>query len=447
MIKINKGLNVPIKGAPEQVIHEGAAVTRVALIGPDYVGMKPTMLVQEGDTVQQGQALFEDKKNPGVLFASPGTGVVEQVNRGAKRAFESIVIRLEGEGTYQFDSFAQEDLPGLSREQVVDTLRNTGMWPAFRQRPYSKVPPVDAVPEAIFITAMDTNPLAADPTVVLNEKSQEFENGLQVIRHLTQGNVYLCQSPGVKIPGAYNEFLKVEEFAGAHPAGLPGTHINKLEPVSESKTVWHIGYQDVIAIGEVFVTGVYPVERVVALSGPTVSEPRLIRTRIGACLDELVAGQLTEVENRVVSGSVIYGRKAEGTMGYLGRYHLQVSALEEGRQRDLLGWQSPGFKKFSIRKVFASAANPNATFAMTTSTEGSKRAMVPIGMYEDVMPLDIIPTYLLRALLTGDTEQAKALGALELDEEDLALCTFVCPGKSDYGVLLRNILNTIEKDG
>lgn len=451
MITIKKGLDIPIAGEPEQVIHAGPEIARVALIGPDYVGMKPTMLVQVGDQVKLGQPIFTDKKNPGVPFTSPGCGKVVELNRGARRAFQSVVIELDGDEEETFRSFGDADLSALGREEVQKNLVDSGLWTALRTRPFDKVPAIDSVPHSIFVTAIDTEPLSADVGLVIAEEESSFVHGLQVLRHLTDGKVFLTQQPGVKIPGASLDFILVEEFAGPHPAGLPGTHIHHLDPVSMNKTVWHVNYQDVIAIGKLFDTGRLSVERIISLAGPVVNEPRLVRTRLGASVGDIVNEQLCEVDRRVISGSVISGRAAVGVFGFLGRYHYQVSALAEGREREFMGWQMPGFNKFSVKKTFASAIysliGEKKRFEMTTDTGGSKRAMVPVGSFEQVMPLDILPTFLLRALLTSDTDQAQALGCLELSEEDLALCTYVCPGKSEYGPLLRNCLEIIEKEG
>ncbi|MFQ5734653.1 MAG: Na(+)-translocating NADH-quinone reductase subunit A [Planctomycetaceae bacterium] len=448
MIRIRKGLDLPIAGEPDQIVHEGPAVSSVGLVADDFVGMKPTLEVAEGDRVKLGQLLFTDKKNAGVRYTSPGAGIVASINRGEKRKFLSLVIDLDGEDEETFPSFPDADLTTLSRDQVRDTFVQSGLWTAFRTRPYSKVPAVDAAPRSIFITAMDTNPLAAAPEPIIVESERDFIFGLQVIRHLTDGKVFFCKRPGERLPGEDLGFLSVEEFEGPHPAGLPGTHIHFLDPVGETKTVWYIGYQDVIAAGRLFVTGRLPVTRIVSLAGPAVRKPRLIRTRLGANLSDLTRDQLQLGENRVISGSVLSGRAAGPPTDFLGRYQLLVSSLREGGEREFLGWQRPGLNKFSIKRVFASAfTGMNRRFAFTTSLEGSPRAMVPIGMYEDVMPLDIIPTYLLRALIVGDNEQARALGCLELDEEDLALCTFVCPGKTEYGPLLRRGLETIEREG
>ncbi|MDA0588405.1 MAG: Na(+)-translocating NADH-quinone reductase subunit A [Planctomycetota bacterium] len=446
MLRITRGLDLPITNAPEQKIYDGPPIRSVALLSADYFGMKPTMAVAIGDTVKRGQLLFEDKKNAGVRFTSPVAGRVADVIRGAKRAFHSVVVEVDGDDEVTFASYP--DVTALTREQVVANLNESGFWTALRTRPFSRVPGLDEKPHSLFITATDTNPLCARPEVIITERGDEFRAGVQVLSHLTDGKVFLVSCPGVTLPGEELPGIDAIEVEGPHPAGLPGTHIHLLDPVSESKTVWHIGYQDVIAIGHLFRTGKLDSSRVISLAGPGVKNPRLVRTVTGAAASDLTDDQLNTGEMRVISGSVLSGRTMDAPNNFLGRYHVQVSALVEGREREFLGWQKPGFDKFSIKRVFASSIfGRNQKYNFTTSTGGSRRAMVPIGMYEDVMPLDILPTFLLRALIMGDTEQAAALGALELDEEDLALCTFVCPGKYDYGPLLRDNLTMIEKDG
>jgi len=443
-IKVKKGLDLPITGAPEQTIEEGAAITQVAVIGSDYNGMRPTMAVKEGDDVALGQLLFEDKKTPGVRYTSPGSGKVVAVNRGAKRALQSVVIALSGDAEERFEQFSEIAPDQLSREQVRDKLVASGLWTALRTRPFSKVPSPESTPHSLFVTAIDTNPLSADPQVVLAGHEADFTLGVQLLSKLSDGPTYLCKAPGASINGGGGQEV---EFAGPHPAGLPGTHIHFVDPVGANKTVWNINYQDVIAVGKLFSTHRLSVERTIALAGPQVERPRLIRTRVGAQLSELTGGQLRAGENRIISGSVLSGRAAAGPFDFLGRYHLQVSVLAEGREREFLGWQKPGVDKFSVKNVFASKLFPGKLFNFTTSTEGSDRALVPISSYEGVMPLDVVPTFLLRSLITGDTEQAQLLGALELDEEDLGLCSFVCPGKHEFGPLLRKNLEQIELEG
>ncbi len=446
-ILIKKGLDLPIAGEPEQIVEESPPVRHVAVTGLDFPGMRPTLAVAEGDAVTLGQPLFHDKRQPGVSHTAPGSGIVVAINRGARRVLQSVVIQLSDEqtevGKLDIDVAPAE----LTRSQVRDKLVQSGLWVSLRTRPFSRTPPVDDTPAALFVNAMDTNPLAADPQVVLAGRERAFVAGLEALAHLTDGPVYLCRAWGASIPGDQVDRLQVAEFSGPHPAGLSGTHIHFIQPVGPQRSVWTIGYQDVVAVGHLMTTGRLAVERVVAVGGPGVSRPRLLRTRLGACVSELVAGRLHAGDLRLVSGSVLHGRTATGPLDFLGRYHMQVTALPEGRQRELLSWQMPGFDKFSVKRVFASRVLPGKRFSMHTSLGGSARAMVPIGSYEAVMPLDMLATPLLRALVVDDTEQAQALGCLELDEEDLALCTFVSPGKVDFGPVLRRNLDTIEQEG
>ncbi|WP_369602284.1 Na(+)-translocating NADH-quinone reductase subunit A [Hahella sp. SMD15-11] len=447
MIRISKGLDLPIAGAPKQVIEAGHPVKRVAVIGFDYHGMKPTMAVQPGDRVKRGQLLFSDKKNEGIKYTAPASGVVAEINRGERRVFQSLVIDVEGDEAVQFKRYEKAELSSLEREAVVEQLIESGEWTAFRTRPFSKVPAKDAEPHSIFVTAMDTHPLAADPAVILAEAGEDFENGLWVISTLTRGKVFVCTRPGVELKLPANGIVQQETFDGPHPAGLAGTHIHFLDPVDEHKSVWTIGYQDVIAIGRLFTTGERSAERVIALAGPSVKNPRLVRTLTGASLADITEGELLPGKHRVISGSIFGGRTGRGPVAYLGRYANQVSCLEEGDKKEFMGWLSPGKDKFSLLNIYISKFIKPARYRFTTNTNGSERAMVPVGTYEEVMPLDILPTQLLRALIVGDTEMAAKLGALELDEEDLALCTFACPGKYEYGPILRDVLTRIEIEG
>ncbi len=454
--RIRKGLDLPIMGEPDQTIHVARSPARVALLAADYVGMRPALAVQPGDAVRRGQLLFEDKKTPGVRYTAPAAGRVVAVNRGARRAFLSLVIALSpeecagrGDGEQPaFTSFTGRPAAALTAEEIRALLLESGLWTALRTRPYSKVPSPHTRPRAIFVTAMDTHPLAPSAETILADRGDDLAAGLACIARLSDGPTYLCTAPGSSlIPHAVDGVTPVA-FTGPHPAGTPGVHIHLLAPAHRERTVWHIGCQDVAAIGRLVRTGSLDVERVISLAGPGVRNPRLLRTRLGAATGDLIRDELHSGEQRVVSGSVLGGRTAAGEIdGFLGRYHQQVTVLQEGRERELLGWLAPGLNKFSVTNSFLSALSRTRRFAFTTTTNGSRRPMVPIGTYERVMPMDIEPTFLLRALITGDLEQAEQLGCLELDEEDLALCTFVCPGKYEYGPMLRDMLTRIEREG
>ncbi|MCU2393238.1 Na(+)-translocating NADH-quinone reductase subunit A [Enterobacter hormaechei subsp. steigerwaltii] len=447
MFRIRKGLDLPISGVPEQHVTTGASIHHVAIVGDDYVGMRPAMLVQEGDRVIKGQALFEDKKNPGVMFTAPASGAVVAIHRGERRVLQSVVIQIEGDEKREFARFDAADLVTLSHDAVQTQLLESGLWTALRTRPYSKTPVPGTVPAAIFVTAIDTNPLSADPQPLILAERNAFDAGLTVLTRLTPGKVHVCQASGGKLGGHPQGQVAFNEFAGPHPAGLVGTHIHFLEPVSLTKQVWHLNYQDVIAIGKLFTTGELCAERIIAIGGPQATQPRLVRTLLGADLTALLAGETKEGENRIISGSVLSGRHATGPMAWLGRFHLQVSVVLEGREKELFGWVLPGAEKYSVTRTTLGHFLRRKLFNFSTSTNGGERAMVPIGNYERVMPLDILPTVLLRDLLAGDTDGAQALGCLELDEEDLALCTYVCPGKYEYGPVLREVLTRIEQEG
>ena len=446
MIKITKGLDLPIKGSPQQTIQDGNKVTKVAILGEEYIGMRPTMHVQEGDVVKKGQVLFEDKKNPGVKFTAPAAGKVIEINRGARRVLQSVVIQLDGDDSEVFAKYSDSELTSLDAAKVQENLVNSGMWTAIRTRPFSKSPALDSKPHSIFVSVMDTNPLAADPLVIISERQNDFINGLHVIGCLTDGKVFVSKAAGTELKTGTAK-VDVNEFAGVHPAGLVGTHIHHLDPVGANKKVWHIGYQDVMAIGHLFTTGELDNRKVVALAGPESKNPRLVRTLLGADVTELTAGEINDGDMRIISGSVLQGNHAHGVHGYLGRFHNQVTVLLEGREKELFGWIKPGANQHSITRAYLGHLSPKKLFNMTTTTNGSDRSMVPIGNYERIMPLDILPTLLLRDMISGDTDGAQTLGCLELDEEDLALCTYVCPGKYNYGPILRDCLDKIEKEG
>ena len=446
-IRIKKGLNIPIGGQPEQTISDAARPGTVAAVATDVSGIRPRMAVQVGDRVGLGQTLYHDKRNPDVPFTAPGAGEVVEINRGARRALQSVVIRLDGDDAVDFESFRPDELATLDTQAVRDNLITSGLWTTLRTRPFSRIPAPDATPAAIFVTAIDTNPLAIDPAFIIDQNAEAFTHGLQVISRLTEGSVYVCTAPESGISCPDDEQFRHAEFEGPHPAGLVGTHIHFLEPVSLKKTVWHIGYQHVIAIGKLFTSGRLPTERVVALGGPMALRPRILRTRIGANTADLLRNETAPGPLRIISGSILSGHRAAGPLAYLSRYQTQLTVLTEGSPREFLGWMKPGMNRYSSMRAFAGHLLHRDKFNLTTTQNGSPRAMVSIGSFERIMPLDMLATPLLKALLVEDTDRAQQLGCLELAEEDLALCSFVCNGKHEYGAYLRMNLDEIEANG
>jgi Na+-transporting NADH:ubiquinone oxidoreductase subunit A len=458
--KIEKGLDLPISGKPLQVVRGTSPCSRVAVMADDFPGMKPRMHVEEGAQVKRGQVLFEDRKQPGVLHTAPGAGRVIAVHRGERRALQSVVIDLsDGERRGEpsddelasFESYTGSAPESLSADQIRALLVESGLWTAIRERPFEKVPSPETKAAALFITATDTNPLAPLPEVVLEDQLEDFRLGSRLVAQLVEGPTYLCVSEHSDLGDSVGEDVGVEHFAGPHPSGTVGFHIHTLKPVSRARSVWHLAYQDVAAIGRLFKTGKLDVSRVISIAGPNVEDPRLERSRVGACVSEAVSADLAKIaekEIRTIAGSVLSGKRAHGEIfDFLGRYDTQISLLEEDRENVFMGWLTPGATAFSVAGIYLSKIFKPKQYRFTTTTNGSLRAMVPIGQYEKVFPFDILPTFLLRALIVGDLERAEQLGALELSEEDLALCTYVCPGKVNYGPLLRKNLADIEKEG
>jgi len=446
-IVLTKGLDVPISGEPQQIIETSGPVTNVALKGDDYIGMKPTMEVAEGDRVKTGQLLFMDKKNEGVKYTSPATGKVIGVNRGAKRKFETVVIEREEDDYVSFLDPREKSAEECTDREIRSILQESGMWCAFRTRPFGKVPRLDSSPASLFITAMDTRPLAANPVVVIGADRENFALGLKIVAGLADVPTYLCLKDGSAIDVTPPETIETVEFSGPHPAGLPSTHIHMLDHAMESRIIWHIDYQDIIGIGHLFSTGFIPTEKIVSLAGPAVKKPRLIRIPIGADMHEVCAGEIVSTPTRMISGSILDGREINEFHHFVGRYHNQISALHEGSARSFFGWARLGSDRYSTKPAFISAMDRTRKFAMKTALWGGRRAIFPQGNYDKVMPLDIIPIALLKAIAVGDTEKSRNLGALELIEDDLALCSFVCPGKNDFEPMLRRVLSEIELEG
>ena len=428
LVKIKRGLDLPIAAAAPGPAQQAPAVSSVALVGPDYMDLKPSLAVAEGERVRLGDILFTHRKHPELCFTAPGSGTILAINRGARRRLLSVVIKLEGDDAVHFPAYPSDALDKLASNIIKESLLASGLWTAFRARPYNRIPVPDASPRSIFVTAIDTNPGAANPVAVIAEQAEAFCSGLRVINRLVTDKTYLCKARSADVPSVDMDSLVTVEFQGPHPAGLPGTHMHYLAPVTDQADLWHIGCQDVIAIGKLFRTGRLWTERIVAVGGPGIKNPRLVRTRSGANLDELLNGE--QLNNcRVISGSVLSGRQATRQTAHLGRYHQQISVLPEVDYPDL------------------AAPRAGQHRAMTTAIHGWPSGMLTVEAFDRVWPLHIPAIPLLRALLIKDTDTAVALGCLGLDEEDLALCSYVCPAKYDYGSALRATLNEIERAG
>jgi len=440
---IRKGFNIPLPGAvTDHVIVDGPAIKQVALKPQEAHGIKVKMLVQEGDVVKIGSPLFCDKRDPDVFFTSPGAGKVAAINRGDKRLALSVVINLADDQHADFGKLAFGDAG-----QVASSLQRTGLWTLLRQRPFDKVAESTAAPSSLFVTCTDTHPLAAPPLAILAGREEEFKAGLQVLRKLAP-QTFMCTAPGDDWSAMEVDGVNQHKFSGPHPAGNPGVHINALDPVSSKKTVWNIGFQEVAEIGHLVKTGQLPVSRVFAAVGPAFDKPTLVRTRRGVSTSELLAAHNLTGKLRAVAGSALSGDGATpgSPTAFMGCRDNQMCVLNDDPQKELLGWANPigsrhTFTNTALIKFFRSRHK------FDTDLNGGHRAIVPLGNWEEVMPMDIMPTHLIKALAAGDLEMAEKLGVLEVAEEDLALCEYLDQSKTEVTALLRAMLTRIEKEG
>jgi Na+-transporting NADH:ubiquinone oxidoreductase subunit A len=448
IFRIQKGYDIPISGKPEEALAEASRADQVGVKPPDIRGFNPRLRVQVGDQVQIGTPLAEDKNDARRLLTSPAGGQVIAINRGARRRIEEIVIKVSA-GAEESVQFPADGGEGIDRQTIVDRLLQSGLWLLLKQRPFGKICDPESIPQAVFVNAMNTAPLAANPAFQLQGKDVFLEAGLKVLSKLTDGKVHLCRaerlSPSIPCLEK-SQNAEIHQFSGPHPAGNVGTHIHHVEPVKKDRVHWALTAVDAAAIGQFFLEGKVPVERVVAVSGVGAPSAKYFRTRWGAPVSSLLGKDSNLSGMRVISGTVLNGDKVEPS-GYLGYYDTTVCVIPEGGKRHLLGWLMPGFGRRSFSKVFASTLIPNGNFQYDTSMNGDKRAIVPLGTYEAVMALDIQPTFLFKSILYGDLEEAEKLGLLECTEEDVALCSYVCHSKIDFCTLIRQGLDQFEKEG
>jgi Na+-transporting NADH:ubiquinone oxidoreductase subunit A len=445
-IKIKRGLDLPISGALRSTNPvQAPGAEQVALLPPESIGIKAKLLVEVGDAVKIGSPLYFDKLKEQAPFTTPAAGKVVAIHRGHRRAVMAVVVQVEG--AQEQVEFEALDPAKATRAELVEQLCRSGFWNCLRERPFDAIPAPDAAAQAIFITAADTQPLAPDPLLVLAGREDHFRAGLQALSRLTDGKTWLCTHGGdwskLQVDG-----VSQQDFAGPHPAGNAGVHIHHLAQVGPKTKAWHIGYQDVADIGELLSSGRIPTERLVALVGPAVNEPKMLRCLRGASLANICKDAINCEQPRVISGSALSGLITQpGTdTGFLGRYANQITVLNDQPKQRFLDWVNPFAKQHTITNTIL-AKFAKREFDYDTDLNGGPRAIVPIGSYEEVMPMDILATQMFRALAGNDLETAEKLGVLELAEEDIALCEYVCPSKIELGALLRQMLTRIIKEG
>jgi len=427
VIKTKKGLNLPISGNPSTEVDSSTAINSIAVLGSNYVGLKPTMMVDEGDAVFSGQKLFENKRNPGTFVTAPSSGIVKSINRGDKRRFLSLII--ETDITLDAIKF---DIDHYSNS--IDFLIDTGALSYFRSRPYNRMPELNTLPSAIFINACDTNPLSIDPHELIKLDQDLFNKGLHFIKSINSDIKTFCSYQNSNFDKSIKD-VRYSQFSGPHPAGLVGTHIHFLHPVGQNRSVWTISWQEVISLGHLLENKTLRSEKFISIGGPNANDPKILKIKYGSNLLELTAGKILE-NSRIISGSVLNGHTGEGVMNYLGAFDNQVSVLPDESNDILFNWVMPGLKLHSKLPVFLSSWIKPKEFKFNVSMNGGNRAIVPVASYQEIMPLNILTTQLLKSLVTFDIELGEKLGVLELAPEDLALASYVCPSKYDYQSIL-----------
>ncbi|MBO5771454.1 MAG: Na(+)-translocating NADH-quinone reductase subunit A [Alistipes sp.] len=443
IIKLCKGLDIKLQGAAERKMTVAAASTEYAVSPLDFEGVTPKMLVKVGDTVKAGTPLFFDKNKPEVLFTSPVSGTVAAVNRGAKRRILSVTVTADA--TIAYEEFERLDVAKASREEIVALLLKSGLWTLLIQRPYGIIANPADMPKSIFVSAFDSAPLAPDYDYALSGDQEALQKGFDVLRRLTEGKVHLSYNVEKAEPKVTG--VELHAFRGKHPAGNVGVQIHHIDPINKGEKVWTVNIADVAIIGRLFLSGKVDMTRVIAVTGSEISAPCYCKVIAGAQVASIVAGNVkADAHARVISGNVLTGRKVEAD-GYLGYYSNQLTLIPEGDCYEFMGWAMPRFKKFSVSRAYFSWLFPNRKYNLDTNLNGEERAFVVTGLYEKYLPMDIYPVHLLKAIMVGDLDKMEALGIYEVVEEDIALCEFVDPSKTEMQEILRKGINLMIKEG
>lgn len=444
--KINKGYDVPIKGVAAKEISDLPKPSIVGLCPNEFRGMKPKLAVKEGDSVKVGSPLFVDKKQKEIQFVSPASGTVSQIKYGPRRVIEEVVVSASKETEYEtFDSFDLAKISKTSRDAMVEHLCKTGLWPLIRRRPFTRIAHFAEEPKSLFVNCMDTAPLANDPNFAAEGKGTAFEAGVEALKRLVS-KVHIVTTPDANSAFKKPSGVDYHTFQGKHPTGLVGTHINKIDPINKGDVVWFLNAHDVVTIGNTLLSGKYDVERVVAVAGPGVNKPQYYRTQAGVKVKELLKGGIASEEQRYISGNVLYGtQKTEES--FLGYYDNLLSVVPEGREQHLLGWALPTFSKQSFTRTMPTGFMPGKKFDMNTNLNGGRRAIIISGEWDKVVALDVFPEFLVKATMANDLDAMEQLGLLEVDPEDFALCTYVCPSKTEITQVIADGLELMEKEG
>lgn len=487
-ITIRKGLDIPIGGAAELRLTDARSISTYAMKPTDFVGLTPRLLVEEGDTVSVGDALFCDKNDERIRFTSPVSGKVKAIVRGEKRKLLEVVVEADFKSAGSIGSdYKSSPTPQQAKtsDEIKAAMLQCGLWTMLRQRPFGTVANPDDKPKAIFVSAFSSAPLAPDYDFIMQGREEALKKGLEALMQLTEGMVHVCFRPGQNLSNVLGEGEHIGKgehigsplrvvphfIKGPHPSGNIGTQIAHIDPINKGEVVWTMNLQDVAVLGELVTTGVYNPEKVIAVAGPNIKNPHYYRVKAGACMEEITKAQLLNSdypkietndaakENRAISGDILSGTQI-AVDGFLGAYDDLVSILPEGDYYDFMGWLMPGFRKYSFSRTFLSGFMPKSTFKplgmnlprfeklwkFDTNTHGDERPSVFTGNFEQVFPFDIYPMQLIKACIIGDIELMENLGIYEVEPEDFALCEFIDTSKTDIQTIIREALEKLRKE-
>lgn len=443
-IKLKKGLDIKLSGKAEQTL-SSPQIRKHAVKPTDFSGVFAKLYAEEGDMVKAGTPVFYDKYRDNIPHTSPVSGKVTEVLRGPKRVLEEIRIEADNKGDYI--DFGKADPNSLSRDEVTEKIRKSGLWPSIRQRPYSIIAEPGDKPKAIHISGFDSSPIGADIDYIVHGHGDDFQTGLDAMVKLTEGKVHLNVHVSDTTSKVFLNSKKVQinTFEGKHPAGNVGIQIHHIDPINKGDLVWYVHAQDIVSIGRLFSEGKYDASKVIALAGSEVKKPHYYRVNRWANIESLLKDNLINDHVRVISGNVLTGTKIRSD-GYLSYYDHQITVLPEGDQHEFFGWAMPGLNKFSLSRTYFTWLQPKKKFRLNTNLNGGKRAFVITGLYEKVLPMDILPMQLIKAIMIEDIDLMENLGIYEVDEEDFALCEFIDPSKTPIQSIVRNGLDLMKKE-
>jgi Na+-transporting NADH:ubiquinone oxidoreductase subunit A len=444
-IRLKKGLNINLLGEADKVYASVKPTERYVVKPTDFHGLTPKLAVKVGDKVKAGTTLFFDKYNDKVNFSAPVSGEVIDIVRGAKRKILEVVLKADA--VIEYEHFVSDSAKSISREQIIDTMLKSGIWPFVRQKPYDIVANPTDMPKAIFISAFNSAPLTIDNDFALYGMDELFQKGLDYITQLSSGKTHLNIDGNTNSSTVFTgaKGVVINKISGAHPAGNVGIQVHHIDPINKGEVVWYLQPQDVIAIARLFTEGKYDVSRIVALAGSQVKKPKYYRTIAGATIANLLSDNINEGDNRIISGDILTGQHIDinGTLGF---YDTTMTVIEEGKEQEFLGWILPGLHKFSASKTFLSWLTPSKKYTLNANMHGEERAYVMTGEYEKVLPMDIFPAHLIKACMIEDIELMENLGIYEVSPEDFALCEFVCTSKIEVQTIIRNALELVRKE-